>query len=253
MLNINFIRENRELVIDRLRVKNFDAAGVIGRILDADEQRRNAQAQSDILQAELNSLSKQIGVLFKEGRGAEAKSAQERTSGLKEEIKNLQLTFTEASELLNQLLVQVPNLPHTSVPKGHGAQDNEIVRENVKEVNLPPDALPHWDLGKKYDIIDFDLGNKLTGAGFPVFKGKGARLQRALINYFLDENVKAGYREILPPLMVNEESGFGTGQLPDKEGQMYHVQIDNFYLIPTAEVPVTNIYRDVILEGDDCL
>ncbi len=251
MLNINFIRENKELVIERLSVKNFSATEIIGRILEADEKRRNSQAKADQLQSELKNLSKDIGNLFKQGRADEAKAAQDRTGGLKEEIKNLQQAFTDASDTLNSLLIQVPNLPHLSVPRGKGAEDNELVRGNDLEINLPVNALPHWDLGKKYDIIDFDLGTKLTGAGFPVFKGKGARLQRALINFFLEENVKAGYLEILPPLMVNEDSGFGTGQLPDKEGQMYHVQIDNFYLIPTAEVPVTNIYRDVILEADE--
>jgi seryl-tRNA synthetase len=251
MLNIAFIRENKDLVIERLAIKNYNAGKIIQQILEADEKRRNAQAKADSLQAELKTVSKDIGTLFKQGRSEDAKSAQEKTAGLKEEIKQLQETFTEASDLMNQLLVQVPNIPHTSVPGGRTAEDNEIVRGNDLKITLSDNALPHWDLGRKYDIIDFDLGNKLTGAGFPVFKGKGARLQRALINYFLEQNVNAGYREILPPLMVNEDSGFGTGQLPDKEGQMYHVTADNFYLIPTAEVPVTNIYRDMILDADE--
>ncbi len=251
MLNINFIRENKDQVIERLGIKNFDAKDIIGEILEADEKRRSSQAKADHLQSEMNTLSKNIGLLMKEGKAGEAKSAREKTEGLKDEIRILQQAFSEASEQMNRLLVQVPNLPHHSVPRGKGAEDNELVRGNSIKVDLPGQSLPHWDLGKKYDILDFDLGTKLTGAGFPVFKGKGARLQRALINYFLDVNVKAGYREILPPLMVNEDSGFGTGQLPDKEGQMYHVQTDNFYLIPTAEVPVTNIYRDVILESDE--
>ncbi len=251
MLNISYIRENRDLVIERLKIKNFPATEIIDRILAADEKRRNSQARSDSLQAELRILSKSIGMLFRDGKKEEAEQAQQKTAGLKEEIRGLQQDFNEASELMNELLVQVPNLPHTSVPEGKGADDNEVVREHNVAVDLPDNPLPHWDLGKKYDIIDFDLGNKLTGAGFPVYKGKGARLQRALINYFLDENVKAGYHEVLPPLMVNEDSGFGTGQLPDKEGQMYHIQLDNYYLIPTAEVPVTNIYRDVILDAGD--
>ncbi|HYW94643.1 MAG TPA: serine--tRNA ligase [Bacteroidales bacterium] len=251
MLNINYIRDHKDQVIERLAVKNFDAKDIIGRILEADEKRRSSQAKADSLQGELNNFSKSIGILFKEGKQDEARTIQDKTAGLKEEIKVLQQAYSVSSELLNNLLVQVPNLPHISVPVGKGEEDNEVVREDGQKPELPGDALPHWDLGKKYDIIDFDLGNKLTGAGFPVFKGKGARLQRALINYFLEENVNAGYREILPPLMVNEDSGFGTGQLPDKEGQMYHVQTENFYLIPTAEVPVTNIYRDVILDAGD--
>ncbi len=251
MLNINFIRENQEFVIERLAVKNFNGSEIIADILEADERRRSSQARADSLQAELKILSKDIGSYFKQGKAEEAKSAQERTAGLKEEIKTLQQEFTEASEKMNSLLIQVPNLPHSSVPRGKTPEDNQVVRQDARKVELPEGAQPHWDLGKKYDILDFDLGTKLTGAGFPVFKGKGARLERALINYFLEENVKAGYLEILPPLMVNEDSGFGTGQLPDKEGQMYHVQTDNFYLIPTAEVPVTNIYRDVILESDE--
>jgi seryl-tRNA synthetase len=251
MLTINFIRDNRDFVISRLKVKNFKDTTIIDSIIELDNQRRASQKNADDALAEMNVLSKEIGKLFQSGKTAEANAAKERTAQLKENIKDFTQKYDEASAGLNQLLVQVPNLPHSSVPEGKTAEDNQFVRGNDLKVSLPPDALPHWDLGTKYDFLDFDLGTKLTGAGFPVFKGKGAKLQRALINFFLDENVAAGYREILPPLMVNEDSGFGTGQLPDKEGQMYHCQIDNFYLIPTAEVPVTNIYRDVILDASE--
>ncbi|MCB8994042.1 MAG: serine--tRNA ligase [Bacteroidales bacterium] len=251
MLTINTIRENRDFVIERLKIKNFKDLSVIDTIIELDNNRRTAQKSADDAQAEMNILSKEIGRLFQTGKTAEANQAKDRTSVLKENIKEYNQKYEEVSTKLNQLLVQVPNLPHASVPVGKTPEDNVLVRGNDIKVNLPEGALPHWDLGTKYDFLDFDLGTKLTGAGFPVFKGKGAKLQRALINFFLDENEKAGYREILPPLMVNEDSGFGTGQLPDKEGQMYHCQIDNFYLIPTAEVPVTNIYRDVILDASE--
>jgi seryl-tRNA synthetase len=251
MLTINFIRENRDFVVGRLKVKNFKDNSIIDSIIEFDNQRRAAQKSADNAQAEMNILSKEIGKLFQGGKTVEAAQAKDRTSLLKENIKEYNQKNDEAGARLNELLIQVPNLPHKSVPEGLSAGDNLFIRGNDIKVSLPPDALPHWDLGTKYDFLDFDLGTKLTGAGFPVFKGKGAKLQRALINFFLDENVKAGYREILPPLMVNEDSAFGTGQLPDKEGQMYHCQIDNFYLIPTAEVPVTNIYRDVILDASD--
>jgi seryl-tRNA synthetase len=249
MLNIAFIRDNKEFVIERLNLKNFDATGIITKILQQDEERRENQSKADALQAEMNALSRAIGDLYKQGRKEEADASKNKTAALKEEIRELQLRSENAEKKMNDLLITVPNLPHHSVPKGRHAEDNAFVRGNNLSVKLPQGAMPHWDLGKKYDIIDFELGNKLTGAGFPVFKGKGARLQRALINFFLDENTRAGYDEILPPFMVNEDSGYGTGQLPDKEGQMYHVTLDNFYLIPTAEVPVTNIYRDVILEA----
>jgi seryl-tRNA synthetase len=251
MLNVSFIRENKDFVLERLKVKNFKNTDLITQIIVTDDARRSSQKEADDLQAEMNVISKNIGVLFKEGKTDEANQARTATAKLKEDIKVLQQEHNEYLEKLNRLLVQIPNLPHSSVPVGKGAEDNEQVKINDKKISLPPNALSHWDLAKKYDIIDFDLGVKITGAGFPVYKGKGAKLQRALINFFLDQNEKAGYREVLPPLMVNEDSGFGTGQLPDKEGQMYHVQIDNFYLIPTAEVPVTNIYRDVILEEND--
>ncbi len=251
MLNINLIRENKGLVLDRLRVKNFKNPELIDQILLFDEQRRKAQSGADQLQADMNKLSKSIGSLMKEGRKQEAELAKSKTTELKEEIKSLLEEMDDASKSMNSLLVQVPNLPHSSVPEGKTPGENELIRQGGTMPFLKEGALPHWDLGMKYDILDFELGNKLTGAGFPVFKGQGARLQRALINFFLDENIQAGYREILPPLMVNEDSGFGTGQLPDKEGQMYHIKSENYYLIPTAEVPVTNIYRDVILESDN--
>ncbi len=251
MLALTLIRENSEFVIDRLHVKNFKGEEIIHQILDYDRQRRELQNNQDNRQAELNSLSREIGVFFKNGEKDKAEAAREKTLQLKEEIKQLNQQLNETQEKLNNLLVQVPNLPHASVPEGKNAADNKEVRSGGSMPDLASDAVPHWDLAAKYDIIDFELGNKLTGAGFPVYKGKGAKLQRALINFFLDENEKAGYKEVMPPIMVNEDSGFGTGQLPDKEGQMYHVTLDNYYLIPTAEVPVTNIYRDVILDAKD--
>lgn len=251
MLPASFIRENREFVLDRLKIKNFHQTEIIDDIIRLDTERRKFQLQQDNLQAELNLKSREIGTLFKEGKKDEADKARAATASLKEEIRVLNLSQTEVNGKLQDLLVQVPNLPHESVPAGKGEGDNEKVREGGTQVNLSGDAVPHWDLITRYDIIDFELGNKLTGAGFPVYKGKGAKIQRALINFFLDENISAGYREVMPPVMVNEDSGFGTGQLPDKEGQMYQVKDDNFYLIPTAEVPVTNIYRDEILKSTD--
>ncbi|MCK7537601.1 MAG: serine--tRNA ligase [Marinilabiliales bacterium] len=202
-------------------------------------------------QSELNKIAKEIGVLFKSGNTTEVNQLKEKNTQLKELVKSQGEELASIEKQLNSLLVQLPNLPHTSVPKGKGADDNKEIRSGGKNPGLSPSAVPHWDLAKKYDIIDFELGNKLTGSGFPVYKGKGAKLQRALINFFIDEATAAGYLEIQPPILVNEDSGFGTGQLPDKEGQMYHVGIDNLYLIPTAEVPVTNIYRDVILSASD--
>ncbi len=251
MLTVNLLKENREFVLERLSIKNFKNPELVDVILEIDAQRRQVQIKFDNCQAEMNNLSKEIGILFKSGKTNEANGAKQKTAELKEDIKLLgeQLTTLEA-ELQNKLVL-LPNLPHQSVPGGHGADDNKTIRTGGQKPLLPKGAMPHWDLAKKYDIIDFELGVKLTGAGFPVYKGKGAKLQRALINFFLDEATKAGYKEIMPPLMVNEDSGFGTGQLPDKEGQMYHVSADNFYLIPTAEVPVTNIYRDVILNSTD--
>lgn len=250
MLTINLIREKKEFVIERLKIKNFDSEEIVEKILLLDSSRREIQAKSDNMQAEMNRTSKEIGSLIKEGKKQEADQARAKTYSLKAEIKSLSDKLVQLDEELRTEIVRLPNLPYGLVAPGHGADDNVKVKEGGTIPALPDNALPHWDLIKKYDIIDFDLGIKLTGAGFPVYKGKGARLERALISFFLDEGVKAGYTEVMPPIMVNEDSGFGTGQLPDKEGQMYHAETDNFYLIPTAEVPVTNIYRDVILSGD---
>ena len=250
MLAINLIREKKEFIIERLKIKNFEAEEIINRILVLDSSRREIQAKSDMLQGDMNRMSREIGSLMKEGKRNEAEAAKEKTYSLKEEIKSLTDKLGPLDAELRSEIVRLPNLPHESVPPGHGADDNVEVKEGGIIPVISDNALPHWDLIKKYDIIDFDLGIKLTGAGFPVYKGKGAKLQRALISFFLDEGEKAGYLEVLPPIMVNEDSGFGTGQLPDKEGQMYHATLDNFYLIPTAEVPVTNIYRDVILNAE---
>ena len=250
MLTINLIREKKEFIIERLKVKNFEAGPIIEKILTLDASRREIQVKTDSMQGEMNRISKEIGILMKDGKKEEAEAAKEKTYSLKEEIKSLSDKLMPIDNDLKSELIRLPNLPHESVPKGYGADDNLKVKEGGIIPQLSDKALPHWDLIKKYDIIDFELGIKLTGAGFPVYLGKGARLQRALINFFLDEGEKAGYREVMPPILVNEDSGFGTGQLPDKEGQMYHATLDNFYLIPTAEVPVTNIYRDVILNAD---
>ena len=251
MLTINLIREKRDFVIERLKIKNFEAENIIDNILAFDLRRRETQTKMDLLLSEMNKISKEIGFLLKEGKQTEADEAKGKTHTLKDEIKNLSDKLISTDLELRNEIIKLPNLPHESVVKGFGADNNVKVKEGGKIPEMPEDALPHWDLIKKYDIIDFELGIKLTGAGFPVYKGKGAKLERSLINFFLDEGEKAGYREIMPPIMVNEDSGFGTGQLPDKEGQMYHVGLDNFYLIPTAEVPVTNIYRDVILNSDE--
>ncbi len=250
MLTINLIREKKEFIIERLKVKNFEAGPIVEKILTLDASRREIQVKTDSMQGEMNRISKEIGILMKDGKKEEAEAAKEKTYSLKEEIKSLTDKLMPIDNELKSELIRLPNLPHESVPKGYGADDNLKVKEGGIIPKLSDKALPHWDLIKKYDIIDFELGIKLTGAGFPVYLGKGARLQRALINFFLDEGEKAGYREVMPPILVNEDSGFGTGQLPDKEGQMYHATLDNFYLIPTAEVPVTNIYRDVILNAD---
>jgi len=251
MLTINLIRENKDFVIERLRVKNFDATETVDKILELDQMRREIQSKFDQAQGDMNRISKEIGIMMKEGRKDEAARAKEKTGSLKEETRSLSERLASLEDELKTEIIKLPNLPHALVAPGQGADDNVKVREGGVIPVLPDGALAHWDLIKKYDIIDFDLGTKLTGAGFPVYKGKGARLERSLISFFLDEAVKAGYTELMPPIIVNEDSGFGTGQLPDKEGQMYHVSLDNFYLIPTAEVPVTNIYRDVILNGED--
>lgn len=251
MLTLRFIQENRDFIIERLKIKNFDATKITGQILAIDKERRSTQAAMDDNKAELNKLSKEIGKLFKNGNVEEAIKVKGKNAQIKENIKEQSESLNKIEEELNLLLVQLPNIPHESVPPGKGEQDNVEIKSGGTKPELAQDALPHWDLAKKYDIIDFELGNKITGSGFPVYKGKGAKLQRALINYFLDKAIEAGYHEVLPPLMVNEDSGFGTGQLPDKEGQMYHVAQDNLYLIPTAEVPVTNIYRNEILSAKD--
>lgn len=249
MLTIKQIAENKEAVLRGLEKKHFkNAQETIEKVIEANDTRRNTQTLLDSNLAELNALSKTIGQLMKEGKKEEATAARNRVGEMKESNKALETTLSEATNELQELLYSIPNIPHDSVPEGRVAEDNVVERTGGKEANLPADAMPHWELAKKYDLIDFELGVKITGAGFPVYKGRGARLQRALINFFLDEARDAGYLEIEPPYLVNAASGYGTGQLPDKEGQMYHATADDLYLIPTAEVPVTNIYRDVILE-----
>ncbi len=251
MLQIPFIRDNKTLVIERLAKRNLDATQMIDSALELDEQRRSIQAKLDNTLAESNTLSKEIGQLFKTGEVQKANILKEKTTALKEESKQLSDALHSTSEKLDELLKTIPNIPHDTVPAGNTEDDNEVVFQEGDIPELGANALPHWELAKKYDIIDFELGNKITGAGFPVYKGKGAKLQRALISYFLDKNTAAGYNEVQVPHLVNEASGFGTGQLPDKEGQMYHVTADNLYLIPTAEVPATNIFRDeILLESD---
>ncbi|MBR1406449.1 MAG: serine--tRNA ligase [Bacteroidales bacterium] len=250
MLTLKTLRENPEHVIAKLAVKNFDAREIVNRVIALDDNRKALQTESDSLLGKQKQMAAQIGSLMKQGKREEAEAAKQEVAALKARSTEL-LAQADANnkELLDQLVL-LPNLPCDQVPEGKGAEDNVVVRMGGEEPNLPENALPHWELAKKYDIIDFDLGVKLTGAGFPVYKGKGARLQRALINFFLDRNTAAGYLEVEPPVMVNADSGFGTGQLPDKEGQMYYVNEDKFYLVPTAEVPVTNIFRDVILGND---
>lgn len=247
MLTLRYIQENRDEVVARLAVKRFDGGELIEKIIALDNQRRAIQARLDANLAELNSFSKRIGILIKEGKAAEAEAAKQKTVALKDEARELGQQLAGTEKALNDNLLLIPNLPHSSVPLGASAEDNLEVGSGGEIPKLPEGALPHWELASKYDIIDFELGVKITGSGFPLYKGKGAKLQRALINFFLDQNVSAGYTEVLPPIMVNEDSAFGTGQLPDKDGQMYHAGVDNLYLIPTAEVPVTNIFRDVIL------
>ena len=251
MLTLKYITENTDEVITRLAKKHFDGTAIIAEVVELDNLRKTTQVQADTAAAELNNLSKEIGLLFKQGKQEEANQAKDKTTELKETIKTLGDQQNEVEQKLNDLLVQIPNLPHASVPEGRHAEDNLVERAGGVMPNLPEGAVPHWDLAKKYDLIDFELGVKISGAGFPVYKGKGARLQRALINFFLDNAMEAGYLEVQPPYVVNAASGYGTGQLPDKEGQMYHCTVDDLYLIPTAEVPVTNIYRDVILNENE--
>ncbi|MFM2190232.1 MAG: hypothetical protein RL491_618 [Bacteroidota bacterium] len=252
MLTIHTIRENKEEVIKRLSIKNFDAQALIEQVLEIDGNRRTTQTELDNLLAAQNNLAKQVGDLFKSGKQAEANDLKNKSTALKEESKQLADRLSVFEKQMSDILVRIPNMPSMAVPAGKTPEDNEVTYLSTQTLPvLPETALPHWELAAKYDLIDFELGVKLTGAGFPVYKGKGARLQRALINYFLDKATEAGYGEVQPPILVNEDSGFGTGQLPDKEGQMYHVGIDNLYLIPTAEVPVTNIFRDVILKAEE--
>jgi seryl-tRNA synthetase len=251
MLQTAFIRENTNLVIERLKKRNIDATITVNSIIELDDKRKKTQQELDTLLAENNQIAKQVGDLFKSGKAAEATVLKERTVQIKELSSTLKEEQNTIAASLQQLLYILPNLPNEIVPNGKSAEDNLNVYENNAIPTLPKNALPHWELAKKYDLIDFELGVKITGAGFPIYKGKGAQLQRALITFFLDEAIAAGYQEIMPPLMVNEASGYGTGQLPDKEGQMYYMPVDDLYMIPTAEVPITNIYRDVILKESD--
>ena len=251
MLQISYIRENKDLVINGLKKRNFKELELVEEAISLDENRRLIQTKLDNALAESNKLSKEIGALMKEGKRQEAEQAKAQTADLKEQVKQYTASLEETVNSLNNILYRIPNIPNAIVPEGKTAEDNLTVFQAGEIPHLFEGALPHWELAKKYNIIDFELGVKLTGAGFPVYKDKGAKLQRALISYFLDKNTEAGYLEYQVPHMVNQDSGYGTGQLPDKEGQMYHVQIDNLYLIPTAEVPVTNIFRDVILSESD--
>ena len=250
MLTLQQIKENPEQIVARLAVKGFDGKEAIERIIALDESRRQLQLKNDNAAAELKKLAASIGSLMKNGQKEEADKAKETVATLKESQKAIADELAEAEHSITEILLSIPNVPCAMVPEGRTAEDNVVEKTGGPMPDLPEDALPHWDLAKKYNLIDFDLGVKITGAGFPVYIGKGAKLQRALIQFFLDEASKAGYVEIQPPYVVNEASGYGTGQLPDKEGQMYHVTLDNLYLIPTAEVPVTNLYRDVILSDD---
>lgn len=250
MLQVNFIRQNKEKVLEGLAKRNLkDAPEMIERVIALDDERKATQTSLDANLAEQNTIAKEIGRMFKEGRGAEAEALKQKTASLKSDSKTLEEKLSAVEKELQEMLYLIPNVPYEKVVQGFGAEDNQVVFEEGKIPELYEGAVPHWDLTEKYDIIDFKLGVKITGAGFPVYKGKGAKLQRALINFFLDHNTAAGYLEIEPPHMVNEASGYGTGQLPDKEGQMYHNMPDNLYMIPTAEVPVTNIFRDETLDG----
>ncbi len=252
MLQVSFIRNNKEEVLRGLQIRNFkNAEEIIESVISKDGARRKTQTELDNTLAESNKIAKEIGVLYKSGKAQEANILKEKAQKLKEITSVLKEKMNQLQQEVKELLYQIPNIPNILVPKGNTDEDNEIVFQEGEIPKLHEGALPHWDLAKKYDIIDFELGNKITGAGFPVYKDKGAKLQRALINYFLDKNTDAGYKEVQVPHLVNEASGYGTGQLPDKEGQMYHCEVDNFYLIPTAEVPVTNIFRDNLLKESD--
>jgi seryl-tRNA synthetase len=250
MLQLSYLREHADEAIRRLRIKNFDGAELIRQILVLDDQRRETQKQNDDLLSKSNRVAKEIGNLFKAGKTAEANAMKAQSTEHKEQSKILGVRLTEIIGQIDELLLKIPNLPHETVAPGKGTEENTLILSEGKAVPAPSGARPHWELSTTYDLIDFNTGTKITGAGFPLYKGKGARLQRALVNFFLDEAVLAGYEEVQPPYLVNTPSAYGTGQLPDKEGQMYHVPLDDLYLIPTAEVPVTNIYRDMILPTD---
>ena len=250
MLTLKMLRDDPQGVVEKLKIKNFDAQPIVDKVVELDRLRRNLQTETDALLASQKQKAAEIGALMKQGLRDEAEKAKAAVAELKARSGELLARMDEAAAEMERNLVLMPNIPCPLVKPGAGAEDNEIVKMGGPEVKLPEGALPHWELARKYDIIDFDLGVKITGAGFPVYKGKGAKLQRALINFFLDCNTAAGYKEVEPPVMVNRDSGFGTGQLPDKEGQMYHAEVDDFYMVPTAEVPVTNIFRDVILAAD---
>jgi len=249
MLTLKTLRDNPQMVVAKLAKKNFDASAIVAEILELDTLRRSLQTESDALKSSQNQIAARIGMLMRQGLKDEAEQAKAEVAGIKEKYNDMMARLDQAEKDMNAKIVLLPNLPCDLVPEGKGAEDNQVVKMGGPEVKLPENALPHWELAKKYDIIDFDLGVKITGAGFPVYKGKGAKLQRALINFFLDCNTAAGYQETEPPVVVNAASGFGTGQLPDKEAQMYYCGLDDFYLVPTAEVPLTNIYRDVILQN----
>ena len=248
MLQVNFIRQNVELVKERLSVKNFSDLSAVDKVVELDEEVRRLKVESETLQASINAASKEIGMLMGKGEKEQAENKKQEVSGHKSALQNLAQQLAATEEALYDEIIKLPNLPHSSVPKGKTPEDNEVVREGGTRPSLAATAVPHWELIKTYGLVDFETGAKITGSGFPLYKGKGAKLQRALIQYFLDYNTAEGYTEYLPPLMVNEATAYGTGQLPDKEGQMYHVTVDGFYLIPTAEVPVTNIYRDEIVK-----
>ena len=251
MLGLQYLRENKEAVLKGLQKRGFSSPELVDQIVQLDQERRNKQTELDALLAKSNQMAKEIGALFKSGDTVKANLLKEKSAATKGAAKLLQEQLQETTTQLFELRTQVPNVPHETVPAGNSEEDNEEVYRSGSIPDLDSDALPHWELASKYDLIDFELGTKITGAGFPVYKGKGARLQRGLINFFLDRNTAAGYQEVQVPHLVNEASGFGTGQLPDKEGQMYHVTNDNLYLIPTAEVPITNLFRDTLLQASD--
>lgn len=251
MLQVNYLRENKDRAIEGLEKRHFKQLDLVDQAIEADNNRKKIQTELDVQLSEINKISKEIGMLMKEGKKEEAEAAKQKTSQYKDSSKDLEAQLDAVTKELQTILYQIPNIPFEKVKAGKSEEDNEIIYQSHDVEGLGEGAIPHWELAKKYNLIDFELGVKIAGAGFPVYLGKGARLQRALVQYFLDKNVDAGYLEVNPPHVVNEASGYGTGQLPDKEGQMYHVGVDNLYLIPTAEVPVTNIYRDVLLDEKD--